>query len=105
MMFGVQGAEKVGGGLVPGFVLLAAPMHEQTVAEAAQHPYHPHGAGLAHPALIIVMGDVQALVQAVFNAPGGAIGLQPLRRVQCLRRQARHQRHDFRPVLAQVAAH
>jgi hypothetical protein len=38
MMFGVHGGVEVGGGLVPGFLLPAAPVHEQAVAEAAELP-------------------------------------------------------------------
>src|ERR1017187_8811234 len=74
MMFGVHGAEEVGGGFVLGPSVLAAPMHEQTVAEAPKHSHHPHGLGLAHPALVVQVRHVQALVQAAFDAPGRTVG-------------------------------
>jgi len=41
-MFGVQRAEEVGGGFVLRFLLPAAPMHEEAVAEAPEHADHPH---------------------------------------------------------------
>jgi hypothetical protein len=61
-----------------GFFLSAAPVDEQAVAEAAKHADDAHGMGLAHPAEIVEVGDIQALMQAGFDAPGGAIELEPL---------------------------
>ena len=78
MMFGVHGAEKIAGGFVAGLFLPAAPVHEQTVAKAPKHADDAHGMGLAHPAKIVQMGDIQTLMQAGFDAPGGAIELEPL---------------------------
>ena len=69
MMFGVHGGKEVGGGFVPGFLLPAAPMHEEAIAEATEHANDPHGLGQAHAALVVAVGDVQALVQAAFDAP------------------------------------
>ena len=104
MMFGVHGGEEVGGGLVPGIALAAAPVQEEAVAEAAEHPDGPHGLRQAHAALVVAVRDIQALVQAAFDAPGRPVAFQPLRGVQLGGRQARHQRDGFRGVLAQVAA-
>lgn len=42
MMFGVHGGEEVSGGLGRGFDLPVAPVHEEAVAEAAEHPDDPH---------------------------------------------------------------
>ena len=53
MMFGVHGAEEIGGSLVLGLVLSAAPMHEQAVAEAPKHSHDAHGLWFADPALIV----------------------------------------------------
>jgi hypothetical protein len=77
MMFGVHGGEKVGGRFMARLFLLAAPMHEQAVAETAKHAHHQHGMGLAHSAEIVVVRDIQTLVQATFNPPGGAIVIGP----------------------------
>ena len=67
-------------------------------------PMTTHGMGLAHPAEVIEMGDIQALMQSGFDAPGGAIELEPLLGVQFLGRQAGDQRHGFGAMVAQVPA-
>ena len=95
MMFGVHGAEKIGGGFVLGPFLSATPMHEQTVAEAPKHPHDPHGFWSADAALVVQMRDVQALVQPAFDAPGGPVVLQPLSGVQGLGWQTGYQRDGF----------
>ncbi len=104
MMFGIHGAEEVSGGFVFGLFLSAAPMHKQAVAQTAEHSDHPHGAGQTHAALIIQVGDIQPLVQAAFDAPGGAIILEPLARLEFCGEKARHQGYGFRAVVPQVAA-
>lgn len=104
MMFGVHGAEEVGGGFVVGLLLAAAPFHKQAVAEAAKEAHHAQGFGPAHPARIIPVGDVQALVQAAFDAPSGPIVSQPAGGVEFGGRQARHQGYHFGRVVAQVPA-
>ena len=53
---------------------------------------------------VFPMGDVQPLVQAAFNAPGGPRGRQPWGGGQFRRRQAAPQDHHFRGVLAQVSS-
>jgi hypothetical protein len=104
MMFGVHGAEKVGGGFVLGLFLSAAPMHEQTVAEAPKHPHHPHGLWFTDPALVVQMRYVQSLVQSAFDTPGCPVVLEPLGGVQGLGRKAGHQRDGFGGVMAQMPA-
>jgi hypothetical protein len=103
MMFGIHGGEEIGGGFVVGLFLLAAPVDEQAVAEAAKHADDAHGVGLAHPAEIVEVGDIQALMQAGFDAPGCAIELEPLLGVEFFRGQAGHERDGFGTVVAQVA--
>lgn len=73
MMFGVHGGEEISGGFVVGLVLPAAPFHEEAVADPAEQAHQPHGLGKAHPAQVIPVADVQALVQAAFDAPGRPI--------------------------------
>ena len=104
MMFGIHSGEKISGGFVLGLGLLAAPMHAETVAEAAEHSDHAHGAGLPHAALIIPMGDIQPQVQPVFDAPGRSVVLQPLGRVEFFEPQACHQRHGFGTMMTQISA-
>ena len=48
--------------------LVRAPLQEEAVADAPEQTGHKHGVRVANPATIIVVGSVQALVQAVFDA-------------------------------------
>ena len=104
MMFCVHGGEEIGGGFVVGLLLLAAPMHEQAVGEPAKHPDDVHGMGLADAAQVVEVGDIQALMQSGFDAPGGAIVLEPLLGVEFLWGQAGDQGDGFGPMVAQVTA-
>ena len=61
MMFGVHGGEEIRGGFVLWLGLASAPVHEETVAEPAQHTHHPHGLGEAHAALVIQMTDASQM--------------------------------------------
>ena len=57
---------------------MRAPFHEQAVANAPEHSGYNHGVRMANPAAVIVMGDVQSLVQTVFDAgKAPPIKLQP----------------------------
>ena len=105
MMLGIHGAEEVGGGFMFGFILLVAPMAEQTVAQASKRAHDPHGLGLADPAEVFEMGNIQALMEAAFDAPGGAIELEPLGGVQLGRGQAGDERHHFRGMVAELTPH
>jgi hypothetical protein len=67
MMFGVPGAEEIGGDFELGLDLSVAPMHKQTVAEAPKHPHAPHGFGFAAAALVVQRREVQSLVQSAFD--------------------------------------
>src|SRR5687767_14104860 len=53
MMFGVHGAEKIGGRFVAGLLLSAAPFHKQAVADAPEQAHQAHGLGQAHPAQVL----------------------------------------------------
>jgi hypothetical protein len=102
MVLGVHGSEKVGGRLVLRFLLPAAPFPEPAVAAAPEQAQAAHPLGSAHPALVVAIGHVQALVQAGFDAAGGPAGGQPLGGVEFGGRQVRHQGHGLRAVLAQA---
>jgi hypothetical protein len=55
------------------------PGYEEAVADAPEQPSHKHGVRMANAATVIVMGDVQTLVQAVFDAAKTRpVKLQPL---------------------------
>ena len=75
MMYGVHGAEEIGGGFVLGLILSAAPMPEQAVAEAPKHSHDAHGFWFADSALVVQMRDVQSLVQSAREEPLGFVGL------------------------------
>ena len=58
---------------------MRAPLHEEAVADAPEQAGHNHAVGVANSATIIVMGNIQTLVQAVFNAAKPRpVQLQPL---------------------------
>lgn len=103
MMFGIHGGEEVGGGFVAWFFLQAAPMDAKAVVEAAKHSDHAHGFGFTDSTKVIQVGDVESLMQARFDPPGGAIVFEPLGGGELIGRQAGDQSHDFRFMVAQVA--
>ncbi len=63
-----HGGLEVGGRQIFRMGLIRAPLHEEAVADASEQTGHKQGIRVANPAAIIVMGNVQALVQAVFDA-------------------------------------
>jgi hypothetical protein len=74
-----HGGLKVGGGQIFGMGLVRAPLQKEAVADAPEQTGHKHGVRVANPAAIIVMGNVQTLVQAVFDAAKARpVQLQPL---------------------------
>ena len=76
MLFGHDRLE-IGRGPVVGFRLTGSPFHKEAVAQAPEHPHDPNPVGAAKATAIIVVGYIQALMGAVFNAPGQAIELEP----------------------------
>lgn len=67
MVFG-HGGLKVGRGQMFGVRLVGAPLHEQAVTNAAEQAPNQHAWGSAEAAAVVIVGNVQALVQTVFNA-------------------------------------
>ena len=104
MMFGVHSGEKIAGCFMLRFGLAASPVHEEAVAESAKHAHHPHRPGFPDSALIVQVGNVQALMQSAFDAPSGPVISKPLLRVELGWGQTGNQSHCFRPVVTQVAA-
>jgi hypothetical protein len=73
-----HGGLEVGGRQILGMGLVRAPILEEAVADAAEQPGDKQAVRLANPATIIVMGDVQTLVQAIFDpAKARPVQLQP----------------------------
>jgi hypothetical protein len=95
MMFSVHGAEEIRGGFVAGLFLPGAPFHKQAVADSPKQAHQAHGFGKAHAAQVVPVRDVQALVQAAFDAPSRPIVYQPLCGVKLGGRQTRHQGYNF----------
>lgn len=62
MMSGVHGGKEVSGGFVVVFALPVAPVHEEAVVQAPEHPDPPHRPQLAHTVMVVLMGHIQALV-------------------------------------------
>jgi hypothetical protein len=61
VIFGQKGLEIGGGDMIwPSFGL--APAHEETVAKTSHHGQDQHSVVIAHPATIIIMEDIQALM-------------------------------------------
>jgi len=59
--------------------LVRAPLHEEAVADAPEQPGYKQGVRMANATTVIVMGNVQTLVQAVFDAAKTRpVKLQPL---------------------------
>jgi hypothetical protein len=102
MMIGVHVGEKVGGGFVVRLGLLAAPVHEQAVGKTAKHANDQHRMRPTDSAEVVVMGDIEALMQAGFDAPGGAIEAEPLLGAQFFGWQAGDQGHRFGAMVSQV---
>jgi hypothetical protein len=91
-----HGRVKISGRLVLWMALMSAPLHEQAVADAAEQTRHEHAARVANATTVVVVRNIQALVQAVFDAAKtGAVQFQPLWRVEFLRFRAGQQRNVF----------
>ena len=65
---------------------MRTPFHEEAVADAAEQTRDEEGARVANAAAIVVVGNVQALVQTVFDAAKTSpVQFQPLLCVEFLR--------------------
>ena len=66
-----------------GMGLMRAPLHEEAVADAAEQSGDKHAVRMTNPTTIIVVGNVQTLVQAVFDpAKARPVQFQPFRGVE-----------------------
>jgi len=63
---------------MPGAGVAATPFQEEAGGEAAEHTQDPKAARGSNSALVIGLGHIQSLVQAVFDTPGRAVVHQPL---------------------------
>jgi hypothetical protein len=82
--------------------LMGPPLHEEAIAHAQEQAHDEHAGRESNPAPVVVMRDVQALMQAVFDAAEtGSVELQPALGVQFPRFRAAQQGDVL--VLAPVA--
>ena len=92
MTFGGHISVKIAGHQVLGFGLARAPLHQEAIAQPAKDAQHMHGVGMPDSATVVILGHVQPLVQAVFDAAeAGTIKPQPGLGVQLGRRRAGQQ--------------
>jgi hypothetical protein len=77
-----QGGLEIGGGDMVWASLVSTPLDEEAIAQAKHHSENQHGIVVAHPAAVIVMGDIQALVQTALNAPMIPVQTQPVSRIE-----------------------
>ena len=74
-----HGGLEIGKRLVLGLWMACAPVHEEADDQPAEHAQDPQRVGAADPAAVIIEGDIQALMGAIFNAPSLSVGFEPLR--------------------------
>lgn len=80
---------------MPRLGLLGNPFETQTVGQAAEDGQNSHAVSVAHPAEIIVVGNVQPLMQPVFDSPVGAIEPQPTLSIEAFWGSTGEQRDGF----------
>jgi hypothetical protein len=81
-----HGGLEVGSRQMFRMALMSAPLHEEAVADAPEQTGHKHGVRVTNPATVIVVGDVQTLVEAVFDtAKTRSVQLQPLLGIELFR--------------------
>jgi hypothetical protein len=101
MLF-AHGGVKVSRRQISRMCLMGPPLHEEAIADAKEQTHNEHAGRETNPAPVVVVRDVQALVQAVFDAAKtGPVELQPPLGIQFLRFSAGEQSDVL--VLAAVA--
>lgn len=78
-----------------GLGLIGDPFDTQTVGQAAEDGQNTHAVSVAHPAEIIAVGNVQSLMESVFDSPVGAIEPQPTLGVEAFWGSTGEQRDGF----------
>jgi hypothetical protein len=80
-----HGGLEVGGGQKLGMGLMRAPFHEEAVADASEDTGHEHGVRMVNAAAIIIVGNIQTLMQTVFDAAiTRPVEFQPLLSIELL---------------------
>jgi len=91
-----HGGLEVGGRQILRMALMSAPLHEEAVADAPEQTGHKHGVRVANSATVVIVGDIQTLVEAVFDtAKTRPVQLQPLLGIEFFRWGAGEQANVF----------
>ena len=69
---------KIGRGDVVWTALEMLPADGEAVGQASIHSQDEHGFGILNSTTVVVVGDVQSLMEAAFNAPAEAVKFEPL---------------------------
>ena len=67
VIFG-QGGLEISGGDMAWASPESAPLHKEAIAQAQDHSENQDRIVVAHPAAVVIVGDIQALMQSVLNA-------------------------------------
>ena len=94
VIFG-QGGLGIGCGDMVRAALISTPLHEEAIAQAQHHSENQHRVVVAHPAAVVVVGDIQALMQTVLNAPIIPVQTQPVCRIESRGLDTGDQRYQF----------
>ena len=78
-VFGPHGRLEVGHGGAVAFGVAGSPFGKETDREATQHAENPDGITMTNPAIVFAGGCIEALMQAAFDPPIGAVSREPLR--------------------------
>jgi hypothetical protein len=80
---------------MPGAGVPGTPFQEEAGGEAAEHTQDPKAARGSNSALVIGLGHIQSLVQAVLDTPGQAVVQQPLHGAELSVMEAGNQADQF----------
>jgi len=78
-----------------GFGLMTAPLHEETVGQAGKDAVDGDGVGRAQAALVVAARGIEPGMETALDAPGRAVAVEPVHRVEAFGRQAGDQGDDF----------
>ena len=79
-----HGGMEVSGGLVLRMRLQGAPVHKQTVSQASKHAHEKDSLGASNAAEVVMIGDIQPLMGAVFNSPVNSVEVEPFLGIEAL---------------------
>src|SRR6185437_6570682 len=78
-----------------GSAACGAPFHINAYLDPSKHAQLPDARVASHAATVVVVGNIQTLMQAVFNAPTLAVEVEPESRTEPLGRGTGDQRDFF----------